>query len=317
MRIQIWVEDSNPLFLIFMKFVLKEDDSIKKLISKIRKVKSSGIKNIAERDMLISILLFNLEEKSNYFSLCKSVLISPYGIISKKLLLNAVEGNFVEEVEKGLKKIEKKERVHMKSPSYYSFTRDLSYISERNKKKQEFFKGVFAFVKFVRKIKRNYISDSAYIENEKEIKLTKEEQQKVSKIINLILMKDKKVSELIEEAFILYYAALKEKDNAFSFLRFWIVIEMLIKSGSKLNNEEIIKRATSIYNNDLYGSLKLLYKKRNKIVHSYVFVSQDERNLLKSIAETTIAFVLSNLKGIKNLEDVRKQFENAKKKNEK
>ncbi len=294
MKAQRWAEDTNPPFLIFMNFVFNEDESIKSLISRIRNAKSYGPKRIAEIDMLLSLLLFHLEEKSNYFSLCKAVHISPYGFESKKLLLNSINKNFKEEVEKNFNKLMKR-----------------NLDNHEDELKEEKLKAaVSAFIKFIGKIKRDYIHNSSYIKEKEELELTKEELEKVSTILTLLSRKNKKLFELLQNAFFLYYDALKEKDNAFSFLRFWIVVEMLIKAGGKLSNEEILKRASKIYNKELYGSLKLLYKKRNRIVHSCVFVSQDERNLLKSMAETILSFAISMLKKINSLEDLRNEFKN-------
>ncbi len=265
-----------------MRFVLRENKSIERIISKISKAKSYGMRRIAEIDMLLSLLLMHLEKSSNYFEICKEKGISPYGVKSREILISSVGENFEEKVDKNISKVKK---------------------GESKDKEEELFNAIRAFVKFRGKIKKNFVREEAYIN--KKIELSKEEEKLSRKIFELVNKAENDLKSLISDAFLTYYDALREKDNAFSFFRFWIVVEMLIKAKQKLSNKEVLRRASLIYNKELYGTLDLLSEKRNKISHSRVYVSQDERNLMKSIAETVILFVLSKLKKVRNLKGLR------------
>jgi len=106
------------------------------------------------------------------------------------------------------------------------------------------------------------------------------------------------IVEILESALTSYYEASIDEYMAYSFLKYWICIEFCLLKSEGITENEIIKRLKSmVIPEDEYLKFRLdwLYKKRNNLVHKLdMNISQNERNLAKSISEALINFLLSN-----------------------
>ncbi|KUK72687.1 HEPN domain-containing protein [Methanobacterium sp. 42_16] len=125
-------------------------------------------------------------------------------------------------------------------------------------------------------------------------------------------IENSKLLEVLYCAFALYYLATSEKKLEYSFFKFWIISEYLIKGSSKRKDEQLlrlIKRIVNFYKKDelLNKRIDFLYKKRNKLVHEGETdgIRQDDRNLSKLIADCLLDFYLYSIHHFKvnNLND--------------
>lgn len=125
-------------------------------------------------------------------------------------------------------------------------------------------------------------------------------------------IENSKLLEVLYGAFSLYCLATSEKKLEYSFFKFWIISEYLIKGSSKRKDEQLlrlIKRIVKFYKKDelLNKRIDFLYKKRNKLVHEGETdsIQQDDRNLSKLIADCLLDFYLYSIYHFKvnNLND--------------
>jgi len=126
-------------------------------------------------------------------------------------------------------------------------------------------------------------------------------------ILKLISTQEKKLRLFTSEILELYLDAISEKKLELSFLKFWIIIEKIIKCSRKITDENLKKTLTKIIKNKHIGFLiEGLHKKRNKIVHEFKtdFISQPDRNLTKALAESVILFLIDPPVKINNLGDI-------------
>ena len=104
------------------------------------------------------------------------------------------------------------------------------------------------------------------------------------------------LKKLSEESLKLYFDAMIEKNLEISFLKFWILIEKILKQGGKITDESLIKMIRHIIREKhLKPVVDSLYKKRNDLVHEFKtdYISQFDRNLIKAIAESNILLLLN------------------------
>lgn len=104
------------------------------------------------------------------------------------------------------------------------------------------------------------------------------------------------ILKILERALISYYEASIDDDIAYSFLKYWICIELCLLKSEGITENEIIKRLKSmLIEEDEYLKIRIdwLYRKRNNLVHQLnMDISQFDRNLIKLISESLIDFLL-------------------------
>jgi len=113
---------------------------------------------------------------------------------------------------------------------------------------------------------------------------------RISNFIKTMNKKDKSINCFIEDILILYFKAITENDLDICFLKFWIIIEKIIK---KSHNKKTNFRAelNKIFEGSCFEDyVNELYDKRNDFVHEFKsnYISQSDRNLSKLIAENLI-----------------------------
>jgi len=132
-------------------------------------------------------------------------------------------------------------------------------------------------------------------------------------ILNLLAKQNKKIREISEESLKLYLEAISEKQLEISFLKFWIITERILKLGGKRNDTSLINVLKKIIKEKhLKRIVDSLYKKRNDLVHEFKinYISQQDRNLAKAIAESTILFLIDPPTNIKNIQELRILLDN-------
>jgi hypothetical protein len=117
------------------------------------------------------------------------------------------------------------------------------------------------------------------------------------------------VRAMTEKCFSLYFEAVVEGDVELSFLKFWIVIETLLKIGGKRtddNMKSILKKI--IKNPILKQRVDGVYKKRNSLVHNFDvhYISQTDRNIAKSLVDSLLTSFVDPVVPFKNIDDFRK-----------
>jgi hypothetical protein len=136
--------------------------------------------------------------------------------------------------------------------------------------------------------------------------------KEILKYLDLINKNSKNILPLVYQSFELYYDACVEKNLEISFLKFWIITETILKQGKQRDKkfistlEKLVKEKhfrTTIYN---------LYRKRNELVHEFEtdYISQNDRNLTKYLAEIAISFLINPPKKINNLEEIKIMADN-------
>jgi hypothetical protein len=131
--------------------------------------------------------------------------------------------------------------------------------------------------------------------------------------LKLLSKQNPKIKQMSEEALKLYFEAITEKQLEMSFLKFWIITERILKQGGKRDDESLLFILKKIIKEKhLERSVEGLYKKRNKLVHEFRtdFISQQDRNLSKAIAESTTLFIIDPPAKIKNIQELRMLIEN-------
>jgi len=133
-------------------------------------------------------------------------------------------------------------------------------------------------------------------------------------ILDLLSKQDKKIKEISEDSLKLYLEAITEKQLELSFLKFWIITERIIKQGGKRKDDSLILILKKIIKEKhLKRMIDSLYRKRNDMVHEFKinYISQQDRNLAKAIAEQTILFLIDPPTKIKNLEEFKILIDNV------
>lgn len=121
---------------------------------------------------------------------------------------------------------------------------------------------------------------------------------------------EKNINNFLEDILILYFKAITENDLDICFLKFWIIIERIIKisHNKKINfRDELNKIFKKSYFED---HINELYDKRNAFVHEFKsnYISQSDKNLSKLIAENLILDFFDENASIDNYEDLRKRI---------
>ncbi len=147
----------------------------------------------------------------------------------------------------------------------------------------------------------------------KEIWIINDRPENYERIINFIKTmnkNEKNINSFLEDILILYFKAITENDLDICFLKFWIIIERIIKisHNKKINfRDELNKIFKGSYFEDYINEL---YDKRNDFVHEFKsdYISQSDRNLSKLIAENLILDFFDENASINNYEDLRKRI---------
>jgi len=132
--------------------------------------------------------------------------------------------------------------------------------------------------------------------------------------IRLIESTNEDIRGLLKESLNLYYNSMTEGDLYSSFLKFWIIVEKIIKCGDSLKDNNFKKRIKFVLSDKDKSFFELIYKKRNLFVHNHEVdrISQSERNFIKNIAERLLLFLLDPPFRIKNLSELSFIMDNIK-----
>jgi hypothetical protein len=137
--------------------------------------------------------------------------------------------------------------------------------------------------------------------------------QRLITILDLLSKQEPKIKEISEDSLKLYLEAITEKQLEISFLKFWIITERILKQGGNRNDTSILYILKKlIKEKHLKRMIDGLYKKRNDLVHEFKInmISQQDRNLAKAIAESTLLFLIDPPTKINNLQELRILIDN-------
>lgn len=98
--------------------------------------------------------------------------------------------------------------------------------------------------------------------------------------------------------FYLYYSATSENRLDYSFLKFWITIERIVKISGGKSNDRMLKLINKLHTDDsLKNRSKMLIDKRNDLVHEGKWdnITQNDRNLSKILADITLRAYISSM----------------------
>ena len=138
-------------------------------------------------------------------------------------------------------------------------------------------------------------------------------------ILDSLSKKNSGIGEVFETSLGLYFEAISEKRLEFSFLKFWIVTERILKQGVERSDRWICRFLKKlIKERHMERVVDCLYKKRNDIVHEFqlYYISQHDRNLAKEIAETAILILINLPSKIDNIPDLKTYIDDIYSKNE-
>jgi len=108
-------------------------------------------------------------------------------------------------------------------------------------------------------------------------------------------IKNKKILEKSKDYFRIYYEGITEGQVEMAFLKFWILSEKIYKGGEMINDEKIIillkKLVGAKYTKE---RIRVLYKKRNSIVHEMNCkeITEGDRNLSKALGESLLVLFI-------------------------
>lgn len=115
------------------------------------------------------------------------------------------------------------------------------------------------------------------------------------RLMKSIHLYDKKMQNLLMDIFHIYGDASIEKKLSSSFLKFWIIIERIIKNYNAVSDEEVFDILKKFLNRKYHPLLKTMIKKRNLFVHNYYYqdITEFDRNQAKGLADQLIITVLA------------------------
>jgi len=133
-------------------------------------------------------------------------------------------------------------------------------------------------------------------------------------ILEKISQLSEKIRKLLFYYLDIYFEAIVERQLEFSFLKFWIITEVILKQGGHRTDENIITLLTKLTRDDkhLAKMIPILYAKRNELVHEFRkgYITQLDRNYAKIIAETLILLVLDPPVEVHNSNELRILIDN-------
>lgn len=127
----------------------------------------------------------------------------------------------------------------------------------------------------------------------------------------------------LEEFFRLYHKACYENNIDYSFLRFWMVSERIIKKINGRNKDEKLINTMSKILNTFYKwpvekfierRIEFLYNKRNTLVHegNSKIITEEDRNLAKLISDCVLWFYINNYPKLNNIKEYNFYLQNFK-----
>lgn len=126
---------------------------------------------------------------------------------------------------------------------------------------------------------------------------------------NLMQSQNKQIIYQINEYLILYYKASIDEDLDMSFLKFWTLCERIIKNGNEKSDNEVIKymrKILKLYNQPESYQERIYYikEKRNILIHENISeITQDDRNVIKSVCDLLILFLMQFEKYVKTMNE--------------
>lgn len=117
-------------------------------------------------------------------------------------------------------------------------------------------------------------------------------------------IKSEGLRNMLCRSFALYYSACRERELDYSFLKFWILSEQMLKAPSAKTDEEILRIMKAFVNEHLSKRIDFLYHKRNCLVHKGAMgkISFNDRNLSKRVADILLLDALTKMKKLENKE---------------
>lgn len=122
---------------------------------------------------------------------------------------------------------------------------------------------------------------------------------------------NKKILKKIKKYLVQYYLASKETELNTSFIRFWTLSEKILKdiagdmSFDKLVN--YMEKVLKYYNYPKYIQNRLTHikDKRNRFIHRNIDnINQNDRNIIKTVADNLIWFVMEHDEIVNNMEEL-------------
>lgn len=116
----------------------------------------------------------------------------------------------------------------------------------------------------------------------------------------------------LKKLFFLYFKASSEDSIDFSFLKFWIISETILKGDGKARNDlEVKSMMKSVLNDEILKKrVDFLHKKRDHLVHKGEIVTADERDLIKLISDALIVETLLAMNQFNNKKEFFKFISN-------
>lgn len=142
----------------------------------------------------------------------------------------------------------------------------------------------------------------------KPTELFKEREFNFLKIIykELEKIKSESLMKILKNSFYNYFEASTEKTLNYSFLKFWIITEDLIKSVSLKTDDEVKEIIKSLLSEEiLRRRVDFLHKTRNNLVHAGKEASISDKNLAKIIADLILSDAIIKMSKLNN----KKQFD--------
>lgn len=125
----------------------------------------------------------------------------------------------------------------------------------------------------------------------------------------LLKSENKQIINKINEYLILYYKASNERDLSISFLKFWILGEKIIKHGNERSDDYVLKYMRKIlkhfnYPKSYQERIYYVKEKRNKLIHEHDNeITQDDRNVIKSVCDHLILFLMEFEEFVNNMDE--------------
>lgn len=125
---------------------------------------------------------------------------------------------------------------------------------------------------------------------------------------HLIKTENKKILNNIKGYLMQYYLASKESELNISFIRFWTLSEKILKDiGGDMNYDTLVKymkKVLKYYNYPKYVQNRIVHikNKRNDFIHDNIDnFNQNDRNIIKTVTDNLIGFVIEHNKTVKNM----------------
>lgn len=125
----------------------------------------------------------------------------------------------------------------------------------------------------------------------------------------LMESENKQIIYQINDYLMLYYKASIDEDLDISFLKFWTLCERIIKNGDDKSDAEVInymRKILKLYNQPKSYQERIYYikEKRNLLIHENISeITQDDRNVIKSVCDLLFLFLIEFEKYVKNINE--------------